>query len=1037
MIRKRVSPLLFFRKEGINLYPVLEKRPGQYINGVLVGLKNWEELEDFSKLSKDIRIDDNIGFRTGVQYSSGKIIIGLDFDNNSSKGLNNVTLEMYNRFESLDSNNKIGFYESSTCGNYGVLLDITNINDLRMKIDEVSRINKHKIDVDNLEILYNSNMVLPPSKTSCKEHKTKHRERKFINNNIGFCVPNDDQIKFLIDKIDNFIKDNRRKRLENDSELIIDMSIDVIEVRRIGTNKMLGILECLKEDRFLEKYPNWIKLLYMVVNSNNSEEVIKKFWERCKVGIYSSVTLEHIKSFFTSCQIEPNFNNAPLWSIAMSDNPELYDKIFNKYDEPMFEYNKINFKDKNGKNTKYLNYEQIIEYFKKDNKITNLNVICSGLGTGKTSFIEKRIRDNLSNARIIFITMRQSLAYSLMIDFKKLGFKNYLNKNSNVNYYSNRIIISLDSIDKLILKNEDGIRIPSYDIVICDEIASLLSHLSYQNIKNIEETYKIFTDIIKNGKECYFMDGDISNREISWLKEYIGYSQPEQKLPLFNAEKGSQYKLILSYCTNGQYNKIIKDLDEGKNICIVCMSATESEKLYNLLNQKYKCLLIISKTGDKQKKELENINNLVTLYRCFIYSPTITVGVNIDCIHFDKIYGYICDGSVCPRDYYQMLSRVRNPKNNIIHILIGSFDMQFHGLHNVIPFECYKKSLYNNDKIDGLSYVKLWNKWENDHKALWLDIFKWYANVKGHILTIEKSTKELFDIEKAKFKENIERLELNINILPVTVEDIYNAKTLNNYKIDKIPDKISNNERDLICNKPILTEEDKIILDKIDRDNGWDNTTIIQERLKQNIANSYDKARLEKMVYINTFGFNNVSTLEDYKDVYNKIPIIINNAKFNNIQNIQDLLSIAPVDNKTFDELLISRKTEYIKKLFDIFKIKDFNKDNLINEIDYKKIKYFIDDKTMNIVFGIINTDKGTKELKIKKDSSDIQNMNIIKKILNEYGYNLHSKQKKVNGIKKYVYNIKIIDAVKRYMSNQNSLTSFDQITDSHTEYVF
>jgi hypothetical protein len=109
MIRKRVSPLLFFRKEGINLYPVLEKRPGQYINGVLVGLKNWEELEDFSKLSKDIRIDDNIGFRTGVQYSSGKIIIGLDFDNNSSKGLNNVTLEMYNRFESLDSNNKIGF----------------------------------------------------------------------------------------------------------------------------------------------------------------------------------------------------------------------------------------------------------------------------------------------------------------------------------------------------------------------------------------------------------------------------------------------------------------------------------------------------------------------------------------------------------------------------------------------------------------------------------------------------------------------------------------------------------------------------------------------------------------------------------------------------------------------------------------------------------------------------------------------------------------------------------------------------------------
>lgn len=1035
MITKRASPLLFFKKEGLNLYPVIEKRPGQYINGRLVGLNNWEELEDFTRISKDIRVDDNIGFRTGKQYSSGKIIIGLDFDNNSSKGISSITSELYNRFESVDSNNRLGFYNSSTCGNYGVLVDITNIDELKNKIEEISRINKHKIEVDNLEILYNSNLILPPSITTCKEHKRKHNARKFISNKIGFCIPNVEQIKFIAEMLDKFKNKNRRERLENERNVAINIATDIVEVRRISTKKMLGILECLKGDRFLDKYPEWIKLIYMVANSNNSDEVITKFWERCRIGIYSSVSLEHIKSFFTTCKIEAEFNTAPLWSLAIKDNRVMYDKIFNSYDEPKFEYNKICFRDSEGKATKYLNYNQIIEYFTiNPGKLTSLNVICSGLGTGKTSFVEKRIGEYTGNARIIFITMRQSLAYSIMVDFIKLGFRNYLNKKTKVNYYTSKIIISLDSIEKLVLKNEEAIKIPSYDIVICDEIASLLSHLSYQNIKNVEETYKIFTDIIKTGKECFLMDGDISNREISWLKEYMGYNPPEQKLPLFNELKGSPYTLILSYCVDGQYNKILKDLEEGKNICIVCMSATESEKLYNLINQKYKSLLIISKTGDKQKKELDNINNLVLLYRCFIYSPTITVGVNIDCIHFDKIYGYVCDGSVCPRDYFQMLSRVRNPRNNTINILIGSFDMQFHGLHNVIPFECYKKSLYGDEKIDGLNYIKLWNKWENDHKALWLDIFKWYAGVKGHTLVLERSSKELFEREKLKLKETLERLELNMKILPVTIEDIYGATTLNNHKLNGMPVNITNDERDIICNKPVLTLEDKKMLDKIDKDNGWDNTFIIQERIKQNIANTYDKARLEKTIYNNTFGLNDTSTLEDYKNVYNKIPVVINNAKLNNMQGIQDLLSIAPIDNKTLDELLISKKAEYIKKLQGILKIKDFNTERFINDIDYNGIKEFINDKTMNIVFGIINTDKGTKDLKIKKDASDIQNINIIKKILAEYGYDIHSKRIREGDNRKYVYEIKIIDAVKRYMSIQKIIKRNEE---EEVEYLF
>ena len=44
---------------------------------------------------------------------------------------------------------------------------------------------------------------------------------------------------------------------------------------------------------------------------------------------------------------------------------------------------------------------------------------------------------------------------------------------------------------------------------------------------------------------------------------------------------------------------------------------------------------------------------------------------NIDIDYFDRIYGYICSGSVIPRDYVQMLARIRQIKNPIIEILIA------------------------------------------------------------------------------------------------------------------------------------------------------------------------------------------------------------------------------------------------------------------------------------------------------------------------------------------------------------------------------
>ena len=85
-------------------------------------------------------------------------------------------------------------------------------------------------------------------------------------------------MKFILECLDTFIKNSKRSRLNKERDVIINTSDGTkIEVRRIPTRKMLGILECLKESRFLEGYNEWIKLLYMIANGNNSLEVMNTY----------------------------------------------------------------------------------------------------------------------------------------------------------------------------------------------------------------------------------------------------------------------------------------------------------------------------------------------------------------------------------------------------------------------------------------------------------------------------------------------------------------------------------------------------------------------------------------------------------------------------------------------------------------------------------------------------------------------------------------------------------------------------------------
>ena len=124
--------------------------------------------------------------------------------------------------------------------------------------------------------------------------------------------------------------------------------------------------------------------------------------------------------------------------------------------------------------------------------------------TGKTQMI-KRILDKTKYKRILWVSYRISLTNDIHSNFKDYGFKNYQNDNINK---SDKLIIQLESLYKLDnnnFKDSEYSDVPIYDLVIIDEIESILNHFSSSTIKDSYNTYEYLQEIITNsGKLIVF-----------------------------------------------------------------------------------------------------------------------------------------------------------------------------------------------------------------------------------------------------------------------------------------------------------------------------------------------------------------------------------------------------------------------------------------------------------------------------------------------------------------------------------------------------
>jgi len=386
---------------------------------------------------------------------------------------------------------------------------------------------------------------------------------------------------------------------------------------------------------------------------------------------------------------------ATLKKWAKEDNQEAYNKL-----NPVVPIN-ILFKSLEFSQEYLMDRGEIIKDKKSilcqniDNWMTNSDVkflcIKSPYGTGKTCTI-KSIISEYEPKRILFVSYRQSLSREFLGSFRQFGFQSYFDSN----YGADRFICQIESLSKIINSQEPfQEKPPKFDLVILDEIESILNHFKSTTIKDKHGVFEYLHGLVGNATKVLALDGDFGNRSFVFVNSYsktIRKVHGKDNIILENTIK----KNIYNYTFMNKYDyfdkQIEDDLKAGKNICLISMSSNEGLSFYDKYKTKYKSIFYCSKTDDDVKADLEKVEEIWINHQFVIYSPTIVAGVSFDLPHFYKKYVLLTNMSCTPRDLTQMIARIRQTENH--DILVYMNNIPYRECANFFTYEGTREYMY-------------------------------------------------------------------------------------------------------------------------------------------------------------------------------------------------------------------------------------------------------------------------------------------------------------------------------------------------------
>jgi hypothetical protein len=820
----------------------------------------------------------------------------------------------------------------------------------------------------------------------------------------------------------NFIEEKRY--IEENKKIInkrtsINTYINICNLNYEYNSNELELFNLLSLNR-VEEYNSWFELgllcysLYDVNGYNIYKELSEKS-VKFNIDEFNSKW----NNIINTIEKRYNFNTLCKW--CREDNLTEYNNHRIKY-FTLKNNNKININKIIICQRYLLNKEKLL----LDNNILSNNInmflnskeyliltIKSPYDTGKTQLI-KEIFLRYPKKRILWLSYRITLTLDLMKTFQEFNFETYVN-----NLNADRLIIQLESLLKLKKDN----RIPIYDLILFDESESLLyqfhstATFKYRSRDTFDFLSAIITSSLNNNGKVIALDGDLSDRSYHYFNSF------GKTLNIVNDIVFNDFTIVIENNKNKFEEDIIETLKKNKKIVIASMSANYvnefSKRLLEIYPEK-KIKLYTSDSDGKEKKKLINVDDEWEDVDILLYSPTISAGVSYDKLnHFNKLYGIMCNNSCSPRDFHQMLRRIRKIDNKQIQIynlnqLSLNDNFSYYTYDYILSLDKSYRSYYDTkncmyiDEQDLYDEIYAYNEAEvknKDHNFLF--IFIKMAKEKGYYIKFNHTKVEKSNKKEIKYKS------IEIYETKDITKDLYNTLCEKKIYLD------TTYEENIQIEKYKLKEFlglDILNLDIIDR--FYKNTSIIN-----NFCYLIDN---NNIIQTND---NNFNELKYKTETIRELIVLLG---YNNIFDNKSILSETLKEN--INKLKINKINIYSKNNeADIFKYDKIREDILKSDLGH--INSIINKFGINIKLQQLNTRENKKFIKI-----NYYNINIL--------YNIHELiyYKKLRGFELYdscnifknpsiyiydkLINIDNIEKNKYYYNKNNLLDLFDTETD-------
>eukprot|EP00798_Chlamydomonas_sp_ICE-L_P013162 gene13162-biopygen2115 len=340
-------------------------------------------------------------------------------------------------------------------------------------------------------------------------------------------------------------------------------------------------------------------------------------------------------------------------------------------------------------NSRYIDIDACLEmkqavdvWLDPERKDVNTLSVRSPMGSGKSTMLDALLERVGEDKTVLVVTYRQSLALEHKRKLARRGFVSYLDadvtpQDLRQRDKTPRVICQIESLHKLAKHTCMRYLTSGFDIVVLDEVESLLRHFMSPTVVNPLSEIQGLADTL-NATTTGVVTMDATWGSVT--KDFLKQAGLRNLLVINDYRSTENARTFAISKDEATWSAQIRDdIIAGRNVVVVSLSQERAMQVHKAALDTFDdpkdaarlCLLHTSKTADAVKAMLIDVDALWSSKRIVVYTPTISAGVDFSTEHFDRMYLYLCPGSAAPMGALQMTGRVRHLVDTDVRTLVA------------------------------------------------------------------------------------------------------------------------------------------------------------------------------------------------------------------------------------------------------------------------------------------------------------------------------------------------------------------------------